>query len=368
MKVDADTRLPHVSSPIDDLTIRGAMWSDNEALLALEAITPIKAGQHKILFDRSPNYFTQMALWDNAVILVAEKGNSIVGSHAMTCYPTIINGHQMMIAKGHALRVSPEVQGLGLGTELSRACERETKVLGAQIVWAVLDPGNFPMAKTNDRVAPWQHQNFSYDDSLDQQASKVPTVSLLVLDLRDFRFVSNGDNKVIRASLEYAEAIIEILNDTHKGKDLFMPYSLDSFMGRLTRGKTYSLRDFYVYVGQDGQATAVAGLWRQCEVIREIRINEISNEHCQITRAAVADWGFKPGHEKDFVKLLQCICDEVKTEGISELFLSTCDHRLDNFIQDYISAYTESLWLYSRNMLGETLLPQPPYYFDPLLL
>jgi hypothetical protein len=96
--------------------------------------------------------------------------------------------------------------------------------------------------------------------------------------------------------------VVELINHTHAGREMFMPYTAESLQRRLGLSPAYSWRHWRAYRSQRG-LQAAAGLW---DFGRSLRITErekaTGKERVELP-AFVLDYGYAAGAEEAMVEV-----------------------------------------------------------------
>ena len=121
------------------MRIRQAERSDNEGLLALTSLSPMK-GRISIRIDRQPDFFRLLDMRGPSEVLVAEDRGSIVGCISAARVTVRVDGDPEPVYYLGDLRTHPEIRGAGLGVRLARAMHRRLLAAGADlVVWTAAD-------------------------------------------------------------------------------------------------------------------------------------------------------------------------------------------------------------------------------------
>ena len=160
-----------------------------------------------------------------------------------------------------------------------------------------------------------------------------------------------------------------MINRTHKGLDLFLPYSADRLKDRLNQWcwgerppwwtETYGWPDFFV-LESDGKPVACAGLWDRGRDVREVwhhlatgttRVSSVTN---------LLDFGFAEGHEAEMVRLIRFLLG--KTHELGRDALAAPLQTLPE-IRDKMSdaGWTED----ARGLLWTMTSPEGGFYATP---
>ncbi len=121
--------------------IRNATRSDNEGLLWLTSMTPMK-GKISIRVDRNPNFFRLLDRRGCSQVLVAEEEGKIVGCISVACVPVHIDGKLESVYYLGDLKVHPDYQRTGLAVRLVKSMYRHLEAADADLVICTAAYGN----------------------------------------------------------------------------------------------------------------------------------------------------------------------------------------------------------------------------------
>ena len=116
-----------------------------------------------------------------------------------------------------------------------------------------------------------------------------------------------------------AGRIVEILNESHIGEEMFLPFSRALLSDRLARAP-----DVYGWDRVLLSAGAVIGVRADGPGTRIS--SEREGERTAVTRATAVDYGCRPGAERQFERLLRSWCAKLASEGVDELAFLTSEH------------------------------------------
>lgn len=347
--------------------IRPALRSENERLIQLMRQIPIELPDTRIIFDRQPDFFAQNCLQDFSEWLVAEtEARQLVGCDGYACYATLVSEREVTVAYFFGGRIVPAFQGQGIGSQFMLDRERESRALGAELWYAHVDIGNVATWRLYGRTLSGRVQNTSRAEVLAKQPVDLPHVIYYVLFPKHDRALSRTFGHVRPISSDDIDPVIDIINSTHGGRDLFMPYTRGRFLRRVLRHNSYSLDTFYVSVTKEGDIAAVAGLWEVVHLSREIWVDKQTGAEEIKTPSVIADWGYRPGHEDDFVQLLHYICALPQIVASRGIMLCAEASPLVEHVRKAFITEEQLLFLYVRNIADATLLLRTPVYFDPV--
>jgi GNAT superfamily N-acetyltransferase len=270
------------------ISIRQATAADNEALLELERSSPLDLGDVELTMDRSPDYFASLSLQEDARVMVAEKNGRLVGvcAAARHCVPLVgIPRVLLYIEKG---RVLPEF--------------RQRRISSA-LIWALMDS----WSTRGDSVdsAYWL---ISADNSTSltavQRGGALPWPKAVHLIDLHTETGPRPDVPAVRLGPDRAQQVVSLLNRTHAGKELFAPYTEERLQARLGRTPDYGWQNWWGIEGNDRRLVAVAGLLDLGRWWRMTRRVKASGEETTSSAAAVFDFGYAQGGERQMVELL----------------------------------------------------------------
>lgn len=270
-------------------TVRPAEESDGPTLRLLDRRAPIRVEDSEVAYDHGDDYFGAIRLMAGpSVTLVLEHDGRVIGVNCMTHLPVRIGGVLMQANYNYRTRIDPDFggQGLSLGFA-SRAPELMPR--------AHLGFGVSYIARGNERMERAAMGFWSVEpERLLIKASPLA-----------------GAHGFRRCSEDDAARIVELLNTTHDGEEMFVPYTLESLAARVSREPAmYAWNDFRV------SDAAVIGVGRlPMTVFRSDSGNE--SEH---NRGVVYDYGFESGREDSLAGLVRGVCAET-LDSFTELSL-----------------------------------------------
>lgn len=247
---------------------------------------PLDLGATVLTFDHSPDFFAQQRLQEHPLLLVAEEAGAPVAVMAGAWHDTRLAGRHRRLLYIHRGRVSPERQRSGLGTVLALELGRRCRRWDVESAYWFIGPGNA------------RSMAFAQRGGL---ASVVATAGLLHLDTRAEAGVPVSLRPVDRRE---ATAVVELLNLTHGGEDLFPPYTAGSLHRRLSRSPEYGWGHIFG-IDEGGGLAAVVGLWDRGRSLRVTSLDKASGQMHTVSQAVVADYGFRPGAEEAFAVALR---------------------------------------------------------------
>ena len=284
-------------------SVREATAADNEALLELERNSPLDLGDVEITMDRSPRYFASLSLQEDARVMVAEEGGRLVGvcAAARHCVPLLGRPRALLyIQKGRVL-----------------AKFRRQRV-SSVLIWAL--------------VESWSARGDSFDSaywliSADNRASltavqrggALPWPKQVHLVDLDTETGPRTDVPAVRLGPKRAREVVSLLNRTHAGKELFALYTEERLRARLKRTPDYGWKNWWGIEGSAGRLVAVAGLLDLGRWWRMTRRVKASGEVTASSAAAVFDFGYAQGGERQMVELLYHLLGIARSWGRDHL-------------------------------------------------
>jgi hypothetical protein len=295
--VAVDPEPPHLvrgvvrSAIVEGMTTRDAVPEDAEVQADIERSAPIVAGDVRLVYDRSPDYFAGERLMGDTYTMVFEMGGRPLGLMSTVRRQVMVDGQLFRCTYAHRLRVSPEGRG-GMATAvLWEGFSRN--VLWSEFPYAFMSAGNEAILRTVPPRNQWEVRP-----------------ERVVIDAA--RHAREPVGRPAEAS--DAARIVELLNDAHRRSQLFVPYTVESLTQRLEREPAlYSWP--HMLLGE----RAVVGVW-----VNAFRVLRTEGETTtEDVRSLVLDYGCEAGAEEELVALLRGWCREVHDAGSSELTIFT---------------------------------------------
>jgi hypothetical protein len=283
---------------------REATWRDGEALVDLYANAPEDFGEVELIVERAPNPFAQFRLQEHGNMQVLDCRGVLLAAAAHSTRNALVNGQRLAVHMMSAWRVRKGFRGYGLSRLLQFSAGPASSWFGTVTYW---------YERSGNASQGWLDKIRSEVDSRgnDKVAGLSTTVDIFSTvraepspSLRRFRPAEEKD----------LSCCVELINRTHRGLDLFRPYTVEFLEGRLDDPcwgpkpgfwmPVYGWDDYWV-VETNGTIVACGGLWDRGRDIRERwRVKEGHDE--QIVEAtALLDWGYAPGHEDAMAALIR---------------------------------------------------------------
>jgi len=334
--------------------------ADDEAFRELWASSPETIGEWDMTVERGSNAFAQFELQERPVLNGLFDGTTLVACVSFSIRRTVVGGQEIIVHYGQAMRVHNDhrgrqyahwVRSLPWAVGLGRA---------THLQYDYIRGGNMTMEGWNRKFMPSVA-------SVPVREGDVPGIPVTVLQYA--AVPSNAPISGVRAArADDLERCVSLINRTHERRDLFRPYTLPSLMDRLDAGLSgsfrspwqpaYSMKDFYV-LATGGEVLACAGLWDRGRDAWERWRHRDTGEERVLSAAALLDFGFAEGHERDLAALIEHLVGV--THGLGRTYLVAPLETLPE-----VAAFLESRepvreTRYLQWRADQPLLTPPPY-------
>ena len=263
------------------LRVREATWSDDEALADLYANSPEDFGQWELTVERSPYPFAQFRLQENVNIQMIEDRGVVLAAIVQSARNTLVGGKRVTVQIESAWRTHKEARGRGLGRLLRTEPRR---ALG----WEAL--------------ATYYYRRHG--------GRKQRPVTVHCFPSRPFSGQTDGIRLARRSDVRRCVALI---NRTHRGLDLFRPYSQEYLWQRLDDPfwgpkpdflvSVYGWPDYHV-LERAGKIVACAGLWDRGKHMREVWRHKTTGKRRLVENTALMDFGYAEGEAESMARLI----------------------------------------------------------------
>ena len=298
---------------------REATLADNEAFADLWANAPEEIGEWEMITERWPNAFAQFRLQENVNVLVIEEQGLLIASCAFATRNVLVAGKRIPVRYGQALRVRKEYRRQGYGDQVRSISWGVGAARPSAVQYDIMRSQNFAVVNWWKKYVP------AFFDDVPEREGDVPGISVTVLQYpaRPFDGDSAGIRQVRPADLPRC---VGLINRTHRGQDLFRPYTVDFLQRRLDDGywgelppdwdwpRVYGWQDYYV-LEEQGRVVACAGLWDRGRDMRDRWRRQGSDEEKVISVTAVLDFGYDAGCEASMARLVSYLIGETDRLG-----------------------------------------------------
>lgn len=286
------TGAPYTPPMAADVTIREAAAQDGPLLADIERRTPLQLGDLALAIDRRDDYFAASRLMGDATVLIAELDGVAVGVFCAAAHPAMIGGIERRMLYIHHARILPEAQDRGIGKRLGDAVRAK---------YAGRTDSNYFF------IAPGNLHSQAFARRAENRWSVQPTL----IDLPTNELA--GPMAGRPATVADAALVVSLVNAAHAGEEMFLPYTIESFIGRMERApEQYSWNRVWL------SERAVVGVWPEGESI-SAWVTPRDGEPRESRAGAVLDFGFEPGGEEELVALLRAWCGWLSSQGMSSL-------------------------------------------------
>jgi hypothetical protein len=283
--------------------IREATPSDNDALIEMERRAPLDLGDRLITFDRSPNFFAHQEMEEHGRVVVAEDEGQLVGIVAGAWHDVLIEGRRRRLLYIHQGRVLPEYRRHHVATQL------------------VIQ--NLVLAEGANFDAPYWL--ISPDNSTSLAFNRQAGVESWPVDGRIDGFEvaarSKAGSSVGRVGPDDLPRVLELINRTHTGHEMFMPYTSDFLGRRLSRNPAYGWEHWRGYRSEQG-LQAAAGGWDFGRSLRITEREKATGKERDALPAFVLDYGYAAGAEEAMVEVFMALMAMAAEGGRNQLSMA----------------------------------------------
>jgi hypothetical protein len=284
---------------------RLATWNDDEAIADLYANAPEDIGDWEVTVERSPYPFAQFRLQEHVAISVLEDRGVILAATADSSRNALVGGKRTGVHIASAWRVRKEFRGQGL-SRLLRMAEGPAVGWFGFYNYYYIRSGNFG-------ALGWIKSFIPESVNAPARDGDVPGIPITVHHFE--AAPPDGDTTGIRlAQPSDVRRCVSLINRTHRGQDMFRPYSTEYLEQRLDDPFWGEKPDFWVpvygwpeyYVVEDGgQVVACGGLWDKGKNVREVWRHKETGEVRSFDSTALLDFGYAAGREDAMLRLIQ---------------------------------------------------------------
>ncbi len=305
---------------IGTMRVREATWGDGEALADLYANSPEEIGDWEVTVERSPYAFAQFRLQEHVNIQVLEDRGIILAAAAHSGRNTVVDGKRLTVHIPTAWRVRKECRGQGY-SNLLRVAGGPACAWFGMVSYFYVRSGNFDAVNWIKALRP------DLADASRERNGEMPGLSVTVHHLKAQPFPGDASG-IRRARRSDTRRCVALINRTHRGLDLFRPYSDEFLQMRLDDPiwgpkpefwvSVYGWEDYCV-LEEAGRIIACAGLWDRGRHMREVWRHKETDERQVIERTALMDFGYADGREDAMARLLGYLIGRTSELGRREL-------------------------------------------------
>jgi hypothetical protein len=296
--------------------IREATAADNDALIDLELRSPLDLGDRTLVFDRSPNFFAHQQMQEHGRVLVAEEGGKPVAVVAGAWHDVMIDGNRRRLLYVHQGRTLPEHRRRHVATDLVIRSFLLAREEGVERPYWLISPDNSTSLAFNRQIEVECWPVNGRVDCFDVAARRPST------------------NNVAAVSADDLPQMLDLINETHRGREMFLPYTADMLQCRLQQSPSYSLQHWRGYRSREG-LVAVGGVW---DFGKSLKVAERSKDGDNLHVSApafVLDYGYRPGSDQAMVEVFFALMESAARAERNELWIALpVERRLYSLMAD----------------------------------
>ncbi len=290
------------------LVVREATWEDDERLIALFGNSTERLDDWDVVVDRSPNPFAQQRLQENAQVKLLVDQGTALGVAVQSGRNTILADRRVSVVWIGGWRIRDGLRRNRYSTLLLNSPGSASGVLGVVTYWYV--------RVANEAAQSWISNAVTAEREA-TCASERCSVTVYHLDSSQ----ALGSDDAIAGPVDQPACVrrirpndvnrcVDLINRTHRGFDLFRPYTAEFLESRMQDGywgprpqgspPVYGWDDMVV-VEQSGRIVACGGGWDRGRDVRERWRHRITGEQRTIDNVCLMDWGYEVGHNRAMV-------------------------------------------------------------------
>jgi hypothetical protein len=275
---------------------REATWRDAERLVDLYADAPEDVGDWQLTVERGPNPFAQFRLQEHVNMQVLDCRGVALAAKAHSTRNSLIGGERYTVHVMSAWRVRAGFRGMGLSRVMQALAGPASAWVGMVTCW---------YERTGNASQGWLDKARTMVEARDGHKVEGLTATVHLFEPRPVAPLPIG--LVVRPT-EPADVArcVELINATHRGLDLFRPYSGEFLEGRLDDPfwgpqpgwwtPVYRWGEHFV-VEDGGEIVACGGLWDRGGDVREVWRRPDTGEERVLEPTALMDWGHALGRD-----------------------------------------------------------------------
>ena len=283
--------------------IREATQADNAALIELERQAPLDLGDRVLSFDRSPNFFAHQEMEEHGRVVVAEDEGRLVGVVAGAWYDVLVEGQRRRLLYIHQGRILPDYRRRRVATDL--VIQHLILALDAKI-----DSPYWLISPDNKTSLAFGQQGGMEFWPLDGRR-----------DSFDLNARGKADGQVGSVGPDDLPRVLELINRTHAGREMFLPYDTDRLQKRLSLSPTYGWQHWRGYRSEK-KLLAAAGVWDFGRSLRTTERDKATGRESVSLPAFVLDYGCAAGAEEAMVEVFMALMEMAAESERNELSIA----------------------------------------------
>jgi len=234
----------------EEIILRSALPSDNEALIELTRSSPMISRTGTVYIDRAPDFFALNRARGETRTIVAELGGRPVGYACYVVHDSLVGGKPMRVASAHDFRVDPSLRRHKVGSKVMAELFQRLAEAGCDYIYGMV-------ARGNEQATPFTLGGPGWP----QFSSGGLFYNFM---LQPFYRPPRTRYQIEPARAEDVPEIVELIN-THYSDHNFAPlYTQETFNTMLSSCVGYDIGDLFV-ARDHGAIVAVLGVWEQSQ-------------------------------------------------------------------------------------------------------
>jgi len=305
--------------------IRPFEENDSADILSMEKLCPQGNENYAMGADKSPNPAARYDLYENSKFLVAEEKGKVVGSIGWAVKKSSKGNNYIYLAE---VNIHPDFRKLGIASKLVEEVEKYAHDKNVDHIYCYIFEPNIASKSLFTKL--------SYFNPLDFQACALATY-------KEAKIL--GKFKIEKLKRKEIPEAVDLINNYYKGRDHFLPYTVETFENYVNSIPKYGLDNFWA-VKDNSEMVACAGLWDSSELAKICFSKEpfsfkvmqktfqfLSNftkmpnlpaEGEYFNLYMTADHAFKPGNEESILSLIKYF-NNLMVESNESFFIINLD-------------------------------------------